>query len=154
MSKIAGIRFKPQGKIYDFDVGHFVLSSGSHVIVATRQGMALGTVASAPRPAGDRKNKPPLKKVYRLANDEDLEQHRKNVEREQIAHTYCLECIQKLGLVMNLVSVESLFDGTKLTFYYTAEGRVDFRELVKMLVKNYRVRIEMRHIGVRNRAKR
>lgn len=153
MSKIVGIRFKPQGKIYDFDVGHFVLSIGNHVIVETEQGMTLGTVASAPRPVGDRQNKPPLKKVYRLANEEDLEQHKRNLDREKAAHAYCLECIGKLDLVMNLVSVESLFDGTKLTFYYTADGRVDFRELVKMLVKKYRVRIEMRHIGVRNRAK-
>lgn len=153
MSKIVGIRFKPQGKTYDFDVGHFVLTPGTHVIVETEQGMALGTVATVPRPAGDRVDKPPLKKVYRLAHDEDLKQHAKSLEREEEAHAYCLECIEKLGLVMNLVSVESLFDGTKLTFYYTADGRVDFRELVKMLVKKYRVRIEMRHIGVRNRAK-
>jgi cell fate regulator YaaT (PSP1 superfamily) len=153
MSKVVGIRFKPQGKLYDFDVGHFVLSPGNHVIVETEQGMALGFVETMPKPAGDRQNKPPLKKVYRLANEGDLEQHKKNLDREKTAHAYCLECITKLGLVMNLVSVESLFDGTKLTFYYTADGRVDFRQLVKMLVKKYRVRIEMRHIGVRNRAK-
>jgi cell fate regulator YaaT (PSP1 superfamily) len=153
MSKIVGIRFKPQGKIYDFDVGHFVLSTGNNVIVETERGMALGTVATVPKPAGDRHKKPPLKKVYRLANKGDLEQHRRNTEREKVAHAYCLECIAKLDLEMNLVSVESLFDGTKLTFFYTADGRVDFRELVKMLVKKYRVRIEMRHIGVRNRAK-
>jgi cell fate regulator YaaT (PSP1 superfamily) len=154
VSKIVGIRFRPQGKIYDFDVGHFVLSPGNHVIVETEQGMALGTVTSGPKPVGDRQdNHPPLKKVYRLANEEDLEQHNKNADRERAAYVYCLECIAKLDLVMNLVSVESLFDGTKLTFYYTADGRVDFRELVKMLVKKYRVRIEMRHIGVRNRAK-
>jgi cell fate regulator YaaT (PSP1 superfamily) len=153
MSKIVGIRFKPQGKIYDFDVGHFVLSPGNHVIVETEQGMALGFVASAPKPVGDRQDKPPLKKVYRLANEEDLDHYKKNVDCEKTAHAYCLECISKLSLAMNLVSVESLFDGTKLTFFYTADGRVDFRELVKMLVKRYRVRIEMRHIGVRNRAK-
>lgn len=153
MSKIVGIKFNPQGKVYDFDVGHFVLSVGNHVIVETEQGMAMGTVVTVPRSAGNRPDKPPLKKVYRLANREDFEQHRKNLEREQAAHDYCLECIAQLNLVMNLVSVESRFDGTKLTFYYTADGRVDFRELVKMLVKKYRVRIEMRHIGVRNRAK-
>lgn len=153
MSKIVGVRFRPQGKVYDFDVGHFVLSPGNHVIVETEQGLAFGSVATAPKPDADREDKPPLKKVYRLANDEDLEQHHRNLDREKAAHVYCLECIKKLGLVMNLVSVESLFDGSKLTFYYTADGRVDFRELVKMLVKRFRVRIEMRQIGVRNRAK-
>ena len=72
-----------------------------------------------------------------MANDDDQQQHEKNLELEKIAHEYCLECIKTLGLVMNLVSVESLFDGSKLTFYYTADGRVDFRELVKMLVKRF-----------------
>jgi cell fate regulator YaaT (PSP1 superfamily) len=123
------------------------------VIVETQQGLALGTVVTPPRPAGDRQPKFPLKKVYRLANDEDVSQHGKNLELAEAAEAYCLECIKKLGLGMNLVSVESLLDGTKLVFYYTADGRVDFRELVKMLVKQYRVRIEMRQIGVRNRAK-
>ncbi|NVM21067.1 MAG: stage 0 sporulation family protein [Desulfobacterales bacterium] len=153
MGKIVGIRFRPQSKIYDFDAGHFVLSTGSHVIVKTEQGMALGTVVMPPRPPGEQEPKVHLKKVYRLANDKDLEQHRKSLDREKSSHSYCLECIKKLGLEMNLVSVEGLFDGTKLTFYYTADGRVDFRELVKMLVKAYRARIEMRQIGVRNRAK-
>jgi len=153
MAKIVGIRFSPQGKVYDFDVGHFVLSPGSRVIVETQQGLGLGTVVTPPRPAGHRQPKSPLKKVYRLANDEDVNQHRKNLELAKAAQVYCLECIKKLRLGMNLVSVENLLDGTKLIFYYTADGRVDFRELVKMLVKQYRVRIEMRQIGVRNRAK-
>lgn len=153
MSKIVGVRFRPQGKIYDFDVGHFVLSLGDPIIVETEKGLAFGTVATPPKTAGERKDKPPLKKVYRLANDGDISQQQRNIEQEQIAHEYCLDCIKKLALVMNLVSVESLFDGSKLTFYYTADGRVDFRELVKMLVKRFRVRIEMRQIGVRNRAK-
>ncbi|KPK21287.1 MAG: stage 0 sporulation protein [Nitrospira bacterium SG8_3] len=153
MAKIVGIRFSPQGKVYDFDVGHFVLSPGSRVIVETQQGLGLGTVVTPPRPAGDRQSKSPLKKVYRLANDEDVKQHRRNLELAEAAQAYCLKCIKQLGLGMNLVSVENLLDGTKLVFYYTADGRVDFRELVKMLVKQYRVRVEMRQIGVRNRAK-
>ena len=153
MSKIVGVRFRPQGKIYDFDVGHFVLIPGDSVIVETEKGLAFGSVATSPKPESDRKGKPPLKKVYRLANEGDLRQHDRNLDREKVASKYCLECIKKLDLVMNLVSVESLFDGSKLTFYYTADGRVDFRELVKMLVKRFRVRIEMRQIGVRNRAK-
>ncbi|OEU45740.1 MAG: stage 0 sporulation protein [Desulfobacterales bacterium S7086C20] len=153
MSKIVGIRFKPQGKIYDFDVGHFVLSPGFDVILETDKGLAFGTVVTAPRAVGDRKGKRPLKKVYRLANDEDLKQRAKHLEQEESAYVYCMECIKQFGLKMNLVSAESLFDGSKLTFFYTADGRVDFRELVKKLVKKYRKRIEMRQIGVRNRAK-
>ena len=153
MGKTVGIRFRQQGKVYDFDVGHFVLTSDSKVIVETEQGLALGTVVTLPRPYEKSKAKGPLKKVYRLANDDDIRQHRENLELEKTAHAYCLECVKKLGLEMNLISVEALFDRTKLTFYYTADGRVDFRELVKMLVKAYRVRIEMRQIGVRNRAK-
>jgi cell fate regulator YaaT (PSP1 superfamily) len=153
MGKIVGICLRPEDKIYNFDAGLFVLSCGSHVIVETENGLEFGTVVTAPRPAGEEESKIPLRKVYRLANDEDLAQHRKNVEIEKSARAYCLKCINELGLEMNLVSVRSLFDGTKLTFYFTADGRVDFRELVKMLVKAYRVRIELRQIGVRNRAK-
>jgi len=153
MSKVVGVRFKTQGKIYDFDAGHFVLSPGAEVILETEKGLAFGQVVTGPRVVGDRKHKPPLKKVYRLANDEDMAQHGRNLEYEQAAYAYCMECIGKLGLAMNLVSVETLFDGSKLTFFYTADGRIDFRELVKMLVKKYRKRIEMRQIGVRNRAK-
>lgn len=153
MGKIVGVRVRPKGKIYNFDAGLFVLCCGSHVIVETEHGLEFGTVVTPPRPAGEQESKIRLKKVYRLANDENLAQHRKNVEIEKSAHAYCLKCIDELGLEMNLVSVRSLFDGTKLTFYFTADGRVDFRELVKMLVKAYRVRIELRQIGVRNRAK-
>jgi len=153
MGKTVGIKFRPQGKVYDFDVGHFVLSPESHVIVETEKGLAFGTVVTPPRHYGESDARAPSKKVYRLANDRDVRQHKKNLELEKTSYAYCLECINKLGLEMNLVSVEALFDRTKLTFYYTANGRVDFRELVKMLVKAYKVRIEMRQIGVRNRAK-
>jgi cell fate regulator YaaT (PSP1 superfamily) len=153
MGKIVGVRVRPRDKIYNFDAGLFVLSCGSHVIVETEHGLELGTVVTPPRPAGEEESKIRLRKVYRLANDKNLAQHKKNVETEKSAHAYCLKCINELGLEMNLVSVRSLFDGTKLTFYFTADGRVDFRELVKMLVKAYRVRIELRQIGVRNRAK-
>ena len=153
MGKIVGVSVRPGGKIYNFDVGLFVLSCGSHVIVETENGLEFGTVVTPPRPVGEQEPKIRLRKVYRLANDEDLAQHRKNVETEKSAHAYCLKCINDLGLEMNLVCVRSLFDGTKLTFYFTADGRVDFRELVKMLVKAYRLRIELRQIGVRNRAK-
>ncbi|MCK4487231.1 MAG: stage 0 sporulation family protein [Desulfobacterales bacterium] len=153
MGKIVGVSIRPGDKIYHFDAGLFVLSRGSHVIVEAEHGLEFGTVVTPPRPAGEEESEIRLRKVYRLANDEDIAQYRKNVELEKSAHTYCLKCINELGLEMNLVSVRSLFEGTKLTFYFTADARVDFRELVKMLVKAYRVRIELRQIGVRNRAK-
>ena len=153
MGKIVGVSVRSGGKIYNFDAGLFVLSCGSHVIVETENGLEFGTVVTPPRPAGEQESEIRQRKVYRLANDEDLAQHRKNLETEKSAHAYCLKSINELGLEMNLVSVQSLLDGTKLTFYFTADERVDFRELVKMLVKAYRVRIELRQIGVRNRAK-
>jgi len=153
MGKIVGVSVESGNRVYNFDAGLFVLSSGSHVIVETENGMEFGTVVTPPRPANEEESGIRLKKVYRLANDADLAQHQKNVQLEKRANSYCLKCINDLGLEMNLVSVRSQFDGTKLTFYFTAEGRVDFRELVKMLTKAYRMRIELRQIGVRNRAK-
>lgn len=153
MGKIVGVSVGPGGRMYSLDAGLFVLSPGSQVIVETENGLEFGTVVTPPRPASEEESKLAIKKVYRLANDRDCAQHRKNLETESQAHAYCQECINELGLEMNLVSVRSQFDGTKLTFYFTADGRVDFRELVKMLTKAYRMRIELRQIGVRNRAK-
>jgi len=153
MGKIVGTRFRPGGKIYNCDAGHFVVSCGSHVIVETTDGLAFGTVVTTPRPPTKEEETLSLKKVYRMANDEDVEQYKKNLDLERSAFTYCNDCIKKLGLDMHLVSVQTRLEADKLTFYYTADGRVDFRELVKMLVKTYKVRIEMRQIGVRNRAK-
>jgi len=152
MGKIVGIRTKPHGKICDYSTGHFVLSAGYHVIVPSDEGLVFGTVARPPRPVRKEASNA-LRKVYRLANDGDIVQHSKNLDLEKSARTYCLECVVKLRLEMNLASVACLFDKSKLIFYYTADGRVDFRELVKMLIKEYKVRIEMRQIGVRNRAK-
>jgi cell fate regulator YaaT (PSP1 superfamily) len=153
MKKIVGIRFKPAGKVYDFDCGAFVLKQGDHVIVETEQGLGFGTVVAPP----SMREKPPpdklLKKVFRLATDKDFNQREKNLADEKAAHTFCLECIRKLGLRMNLFSVEKSFDGSKYIFFFTAEGRVDFRQLVKMLVKELGVRIEMRQVGIRNQAK-
>lgn len=150
--KIVGIRFKPAGKVYDFDIGAFVLSVGNHVIVETEQGLGFGTVAAGPVPCDQLPDKP-LKKVIRLANEKDYLQKEKNARTEKGAQTFCLKCIKELDLKMNLFSVESSFDAGKLTFYFTAEGRVDFRQLVKMLVKELSVRIEMRQVGIRNQAK-
>ncbi len=153
MSKAVGIRFKPAGKIYDFDCGAYVLNPGDHVVVQTDQGLGFGTVAVAPKPIDEAPRKRPLKKIYRLATEKDFEQLEKNVRSENAAHVYCLRCIRDLRLNMNLFSVESTFDGGKLTFFFTAEARVDFRELVKMLVKKLGVRVEMRQVGIRNQAK-
>jgi cell fate regulator YaaT (PSP1 superfamily) len=153
MKKVVGVRFKLAGKVYDFDSGAFVLHCGDHVIVETEQGLGFGTVAVPPEPIDESRPRKPLKKVFRLASEKDFQQRDKNIETERQAHTYCLECIQELGLNMNLFSVESSFDAGKLTFFFTSDGRVDFRQLVKMLVKKLGVRIEMRQVGIRNQAK-
>ena len=153
MKKIVGIRFKPAGKVYDFESGAFVLNQGDHVIVETEQGLGLGMVATPPATVDESQTNKPLKKIFRLANQADFRQRDKNLETEKKAHTYCLECIKELDLKMNLFSVESSFDASKLTFFFTSEGRVDFRQLVKMLVKKLGVRIEMRQVGIRNQAK-
>ncbi len=153
MQKVVGIRFKPAGKIYDFACGPFVLDVGDKVIVTTEQGLGYGVVATAPMPIAERSSKVPLKKVFRLATEADTEQREKNIQLENEAFEYCQAEVETLKLDMNLFSVESTFDTSKLTFFFTAEGRVDFRQLVKNLVKQFRVRIEMRQVGIRNQAK-
>jgi cell fate regulator YaaT (PSP1 superfamily) len=153
MIKIVGVRFKSAGKIYDFEGGAFVLTPGEPVIVETEQGLALGYVAVPPRILEDETSARPLKKIFRLAVEEDFLQEERNRDLEKNAHHFCMDCIEQLELQMNLFSVESTFDASKLTFFFTAEGRVDFRELVKMLVKEFRIRIEMRQVGIRNQAK-
>ncbi len=154
MKKIVGVRFKSAGKVYDFECGAFVLEQGDHVIVETEQGLGFGTVAVPPAPlTKPKRNAKPLKKVFRLASPKDFEQREKNRRKEKFAHNYCLSCIARLKLKMNLFAVESTFDGGKLTFFFTADGRVDFRQLVKMLVKKLGVKVEMRQVGIRNQAK-
>lgn len=153
MNKIVGIRFKPAGKIYDFDGGAFVLQKGDDVIVETERGLGFGTVALTPIPEDSRPPAKPLKKVFRLANEKDYQQLRQNKQAEMEAYSYGQQCIEQLNLKMNLFEVESAFDASKLTFYFTSDGRVDFRQLVKMLVKHLGARIEMRQVGIRNQAK-
>jgi cell fate regulator YaaT (PSP1 superfamily) len=153
MKKVVGIRFKPAGKVYDFDCGAFVLATGDQVIVETEQGLGLGIVAIPPAPATKRLTNKPLKKVFRIARPKDFRQREKNIAREKNAHAYCQTCIDQLKLKMNLFAVESSFDAGKLTFFFTSDGRIDFRQLVKMLVKHLGVRIEMRQVGIRNQAK-
>ena len=153
MRKVVGITFKPSGKIYDFDCGAFVLNRDDCVIVQTEKGLGFGTVALPPVPFDERPPCKPLKKIFRLAGEKDFLQRKKNIEAENKGHSYCLKCIKELGLNMNLFSVEKSFDSNKLTFFFTSDGRVDFRQLVKMLVKELGVRVEMRQVGIRNQAK-
>jgi cell fate regulator YaaT (PSP1 superfamily) len=153
MGKIVGIRFKSGGKIYDFDCGVFVLNIGDPVIVETEKGLGFGTVAVAPQQLEEPASGKVLKKIFRKATEQDFTRRQQNNELEKEAHEYCLKCIKDLGLKMNLFSVEATFDASRLTFFFTAEGRVDFRQLVKMLVQQFRARIEMRQVGIRNQAK-
>jgi cell fate regulator YaaT (PSP1 superfamily) len=154
MSKKVGVRFKSGGKIYDFDSGAFVLNLDDPVIVETERGLGFGVVAVAPEPMDpEKEGRSNLKKVFRLATEKDFIQREQNAELERRAHGYCIEAISRLKLQMNLFSVESTFDTSRLTFFFTADGRVDFRQLVKILVKEFRVRIEMRQVGIRNQAK-
>ncbi len=153
MVKIAGIRFKPAGKIYDFDCGAFKLELGDKVIVETELGLGFGSVAVPTAPLETCMPHENLKKVIRIATEKDclIRQNNKNFEKQ--AYDFCKNQIKNLQMKMNLFSVESTFDAAKLTFFYTADGRVDFRQLVKILVKEYRIRIEMRQVGVRNQSK-
>ncbi|MFZ5568933.1 MAG: PSP1 domain-containing protein [Thermodesulfobacteriota bacterium] len=153
MKKVVGVRFKAAGKIYDFDAGAFVLNIGDTVIVETEHGLGFGTVASLPVQVEEESLATPLKKICRLATENDFAQQESNLALEKQANDFCQEQIKLLRLEMNLFAVESTFDANKLTFFFTAEGRVDFRQLVKILVKEFRTRIEMRQVGIRNQAK-
>lgn len=153
MTKIVGVRFRNAGKIYYFDPRGFELPVGSHAIVETARGVEYGTVMIAPREVSDDSVVQPLRQVLRPSSPEDDETMEKNKEREKEAYKICLEKIAKHGLVMKLVQAEYTFDNNKLLFYFTADGRVDFRELVKDLAGVFRTRIELRQIGVRDETK-
>ncbi len=153
MNKIVGIQFKQKGKVYDFDSGHFVLNRGDKVMVITDQGPAIGCVCNEPHARLGKLPERPLKKVFRLATPEEIRGYEKNSELEDDVYSYCYGAIRRRELPMSLVAVERQFDGGKIVVYFTAEGRVDFRDLVKDLVKRFRSRIEMRQIGVRHQAK-
>lgn len=153
MPRVVGVRFKPAGKTYDFDAGAFLLALGDRVVVETEQGLGYGIVARPPRAQDEEDEAKALKKVFRKASEDDFEQERRNGLLEAEAAEFCRQTITKLALPMSLFSVESTFDATRLTFFFTAEGRVDFRELVKQLVRRFRVRVELRQIGVRHQAR-
>lgn len=153
MDNIVGIRFREGGKIYNFAPGHFVLKEGDEVIVKTEKGLSFGIVATPVRKRDPNFPRDQLKEIFRLANDNDRQQYQDCLAREEEAHRFCQERIEERDLPMTLVDVESFFDGSKIIFYFYADGRVDFRELVKDLVKKLHTRVELRQIGVRNKAK-
>ena len=153
MITVVGIRFQKAGKIYYFDPCEFDLETGMHVIVETARGVEMGTVLIPPKEVEDEKVIQPLKPVLRVATDEDEQQVERNHEKEKEAFVICKEKIQKHELEMKLVNVEYTFDNNKLLFYFTADGRIDFRELVKDLAAVFRTRIELRQIGVRDETK-
>lgn len=153
MIKVVGIRFRNAGKIYYFDPKDFEMEVGSHAIVETARGVEYGTVLIAPRELEDNQVIQPLKPVIRVATEEDVKTVERNREREKSAYKICLEKIAKHGLEMKLVQAEYTFDNNKLLFYFTADGRIDFRELVKDLASVFRTRIELRQIGVRDETK-
>ena len=153
MIKVVGVRFRTAGKIYYFDPRELDITQGSHVIVETARGVEFGTVMIPPKELPEEKVVQPLKPVIRIAGQEDEKIEAKNRHKEKEAFQICLEKIQKRGMEMKLVDAEYTFDNNKLLFYFTADGRIDFRELVKDLAAVFRTRIELRQIGVRDETK-
>lgn len=150
MSQILGVKFNDFGQIYYFSSGPFVVREGHSVIVKTEQGMGLGKVFVVQQDLPEDVAEDSIKTIYRLAGEEDLEAEVENKELSRTAYRFCKNCIERQKLEMKLVDVEVFFDRSKMIFYFTAPGRIDFRELVKDLVKEYRTRIELRQIGVRH----
>ena len=153
MTKIVGIRFRTAGKIYYFDPVDFELDMAMHVIVETARGIEMGTVLIPPKEVDDDQVVSPLKPVIRVATDEDEKTVERNKEKEKEAFKTCQEKIRKHELQMKLIDAEYTFDNNKLLFYFTADGRIDFRELVKDLAAVFKTRIELRQIGVRDETK-
>ena len=153
MTEIIGVRFKDVGKIYYFSPAGNKIECGSHVIVETARGVECGEVVIANRKVEDSKVVQPLKSIIRIATEKDLETQKKNREKEQEIMKVFTQKIADHKLDMKPIDIDCTFDGSKILFYFTAENRVDFRELVKDLASVYRTRIELRQIGVRDEAK-
>ncbi|MBQ1525945.1 MAG: stage 0 sporulation family protein [Lachnospiraceae bacterium] len=153
MINVIGVRFRTAGKVYYFDPGELEISRGEHVIVETARGVEYGTVVLPPTDVPDEKVVMPLKEVVRKATPKDDDTEENNRRREKEAFKICLEKIKKHGLEMKLIEAEYTFDNNKLLFYFTADGRIDFRELVKDLASVFKTRIELRQIGVRDETK-
>ncbi len=153
MVKVVGVRFKTAGKIYYFDPGELIIDLNSNVIVETARGIEFGLVVVPNREVEETEIVAPLKKVIRIATDEDIAHAADNDKKEKEAYNICLQKINDHKLDMKLIDVEYTFDNNKVLFYFTADGRVDFRELVKDLAAVFKTRIELRQIGVRDESK-
>lgn len=153
MIRVIGVRFRRAGKVYFFDPDELDIKIGDHVIVETARGIEYGLVVLGSREVDEEKVIQPLKPVIRIATPADMEIERKNKEKEKDAFQICLEKIKKHELQMKLIDAEYTFDNNKVLFYFTADGRIDFRELVKDLASVFKTRIELRQIGVRDETK-
>ena len=153
MINVIGVRFRPAGKVYFFDPAGMDIKTGDHVIVETARGIEFGHVVLGSRAVDESKVIQPLKPVIRMATAADEETERRNKEKEKDAFGICLEKIKKHNLQMKLIDAEYTFDNNKVLFYFTADGRIDFRELVKDLAAVFKTRIELRQIGVRDETK-
>lgn len=153
MIKVIGVRFRRAGKVYYFDPLDLKIAKGAHVIVETARGVEFGDVVMNPKEVEEDMVIQPLKPVLRVATEDDVKREERNREKEKEAFAICLEKIQKHGLEMKLIDAEYTFDNNKVLFYFTADGRVDFRELVKDLASVFKTRIELRQIGVRDETK-
>ena len=153
MVRVIGVRFRTAGKIYYFNPGKLDIKRNDHVIVETARGIEYGTVVGAPKEVEDDRVIQPLKSVLRVATQKDDEQETANKVKEKEAFKICLEKIKKHELQMKLIDAEYTFDNNKVLFYFTADGRIDFRELVKDLASVFKTRIELRQIGVRDETK-
>ena len=154
MNNIVGVRFKKPGKIYFFDPGYLKINQKDKVIVETSFGEEIGEVVINKRNMSNSKLSAPLKKVIRIATSKDLKHYEENKKKEKEAFKICEDKIKKYKLDMHLTDVEYKFDNSKILFYFTADGRIDFRELVKDLASIFKTRIELRQIGVRDEVKR
>lgn len=153
MPRVVGIRFKKNCKIYDFNAKELLLEKGDKVVVETERGMGIGWVLYGPEEKDKKKIKFKLKNVIRQASRRDILRAEQNIDWQNNALKVCMEKIEKFALHMKLISVDYLFDGSKAIFYFTADGRIDFRDLVKDLASAFHTRIEMRQVGVRDEAK-
>ena len=153
MIKVVGVRFKKAGKIYYFDPADMNIQKDTYVVVETARGIEFGECVIGIKEINENDIVSPLKSVLRIATNEDIEKHFKNKDKEKDAFDICLKKIQEHGLTMKLIDVEYTFDNNKVIFYFTADGRVDFRDLVKDLATIFKTRIELRQIGVRVEAK-
>ena len=153
MERVIGVRFRTAGKIYYFSPGNLNIPRGKHVIVETARGVEYGSVVVGTKEVDDKKIVQPLKPVIRMATPEDDAREAANRQKEKEAFRICQEKIRKHGLQMKLIQAEYTFDNNKVLFYFTADGRIDFRELVKDLASVFRTRIELRQIGVRDETK-